>query len=456
MAVKSQTTRDALSVSAAIRLVKEELDALPLCIEGEVSQVSNKPGYKAVYFTIKDKSAALPCMMWVNRYSQANVELKVGALVRVTGKLSIYAAKGTMNFEVSSLKLAGEGDIRLKIAQLAEKLTKEGLTDVRRKRAIPALPEKIGLVTSPRGAAVHDVLRTLRRRYPFAQVLLAGVPVEGADAPRYLVAGMKTVVDAGAELVLVVRGGGSFEDLMPFNDERLARTIAACPVPVVTGIGHEPDTTIADLVSDLRCSTPTAAAEAVSPEDGYLENALTQSAAKMKSCVERKLHLETLRLDGQVRRSLFRDSQALLSQEWMGLDYSAERLSRAIPLNIMRDKSSLDAAQASLRKLSTTLVAVDKQRVADTSQRASKAIAANLDRFGARLSLAAAQVNSLSPLAVLGRGYSIVFNGEGGVVHNAGAVHVGDDVHVRLGKGSLSCKVNAIDAEDHAHDKEKQ
>ena len=456
MAGKSQTTRDALSVSAAIRLVKEELDALPLCIEGEVSQVSNKPGYKAVYFTIKDKSAALPCMMWVNRYAQANVELKVGALVRVTGKLSIYAAKGTMNFEVSSLKLAGEGDIRLKIAQLAEKLTKEGLTDVRRKRAIPALPERIGLVTSPRGAAVHDVLRTLRRRYPFAQVLLAGVPVEGADAPRYIVTGMKTVVDAGAELVLVVRGGGSFEDLMPFNDERLARTIAACPVPVVTGIGHEPDTTIADLVADLRCSTPTAAAEAVSPEDGYLDNVLTQSAVKMKSCVERKLRLEALRLDGQVRRSLFRDSQALLSQEWMGLDYSAERLSRAIPMNIMRDKSSLDAAQASLRKLSTTLVAADKQRVADISQRASKAVAANLDRFDAQLSLAAAQVNSLSPLAVLGRGYSIVFNGEGGVVHNANAVHVGDDVRIRLGQGSLSCKVNAVNVENHALEKEKQ
>ena len=456
MAEKSQAARDALSVSAAIRLVKEELDALPLCIEGEVSQVSNKPGYKAVYFTIKDKSAALPCMMWVNRYAQANVELKVGALVRVTGKLSIYAAKGTMNFEVSSLKLAGEGDIRLKIAQLAEKLTKEGLTDVRRKRAIPALPEKIGLVTSPRGAAVHDVLRTLRRRYPFAQVLLAGVPVEGADAPRYIVTGMKTVVDAGAELVLVVRGGGSFEDLMPFNDERLARTIAACPVPVVTGIGHEPDTTIADLVADLRCSTPTAAAEAVSPEDGYLDNVLTQSAVKMKSCVERKLRLEALRLDGQVRRSLFRDSQALLSQEWMGLDYSAERLSRAIPMNIMRDKSSLDAAQASLRKLSTTLVAADKQRVADISQRASKAVAANLDRFDAQLSLAAAQVNSLSPLAVLGRGYSIVFNGEGGVVHNANAVHVGDDVRIRLGQGSLSCKVNAVNVENHALEKEKQ
>ena len=266
----------------------------------------------------------------------------------------------------------------------------------------------------------------------------------------------KAVVDAGAELVLVVRGGGSFEDLMPFNDERLARTIAACPVPVVTGIGHEPDTTIADLVADLRCSTPTAAAEAVSPEDGYLDNVLTQSAVKMKSCVERKLHLEALRLDGQVRRSLFRDSQALLSQEWMGLDYSAERLSRAIPMNIMRDKSSLDAAQASLRKLSTTLVAADKQRVADISQRASKAVAANLDRFDAQLSLAAAQVNSLSPLAVLGRGYSIVFNGEGGVVHNANAVHVGDDVRIRLGQGSLSCKVNAVNVENHALEKEKQ
>ncbi len=418
----AEKTPEALSVSAAISLVKQELDALPLCIEGEVSQVSNKPGYKAVYFTIKDKSACLSCMMWMNQFVRMGIDLKLGTLVRVTGKLSIYAAKGTMNFNVSSLKLAGEGDIRLKIAQIAEKLAKEGLTSAERKRPLPYLPERIGLVTSPRGAAVHDVLRTLRRRYPSAHVLLAGVPVEGTDAPRNIMMGMKEVVMAGAQLVLVVRGGGSFEDLMPFNDEKLARAIVRCPVPIVTGIGHEPDTTIADLVADLRCSTPTAAAEAVSPGDGVLEESLDQSAAKLRFQLERLFRIEELRLKNLASRPLFKDSHALFSQAWMGIDYGAERLSRAIPANLSRDGQTLVLA----------------------GERLGRASDAAIKALQSQLALAAARMHSLSPLAVLGRGYSIAYDDQGKVIKDAQSVDPGDCISLRLSNGALSCSVRDV------------
>lgn len=444
-------SENTLSVSAALALANRHLKSFPLCIEGEVSQVSNKPGYKAVYFTIKDNAAALPCMMWVNKYVHAGVDLKVGALVRVTGNLSIYAVKGTMSFDVSSLQLAGEGDIRRKIELLKEKLAKEGLTDSTRKRALPYLPQRVGLVTSPRGAAVQDVLRTLRRRYPVAQVLLAGVPVEGAQAAQNVIAGINTVVQAGAQLVLVVRGGGSFEDLLPFNDEALARTIAACPVPVVTGIGHERDTTIADLVADMRCSTPTAAAEAISPEDGFLENALEQSAQKMKTQIERLIHVESLRLNAQAQRPLFKDSHALLYQECLGLDYCSERLARAIPANITRDENTLSSAQMRLEKLSSSLFMAFCQSLDAQQLRAHKAIAACLERSNAHLALCAAQIDSLSPLAVLGRGYSIVFNEAGTIVHDVYDVQVGDDVSVHLGKGSLSCTVSALHAPENTN-----
>ena len=246
----------ALSVSAAMGLAKNALEEVVVRLVGEVSEVNDKPGYKAVYFTVKDEKASLPCMMWMNRYQASGVALSVGALVELTGRFSLYAAKGRMNFDVFSVSLAGEGQLRLQVANLARELEAMGLMDPARKRPLPAYPETIGLVTSPRGAAVHDVLRTLRRRYPLARILFAGVPVEGPGAADGLVDGLAKVVFAGAEVVLLVRGGGSFEDLMPFNDRRLARTIAACPVPVVTGIGHEPDTSIADMVADVRVSTP--------------------------------------------------------------------------------------------------------------------------------------------------------------------------------------------------------
>lgn len=315
---------EALSVSGAMALAKGALEGVVVRLVGEVSEVSNKPGYKAVYFTVKDERAALPCMMWNNRFNAAGIALRVGQLVELTGRFTLYAPKGRMNFDVFSLSLAGEGRLRQQVAELARRLEAEGLMDPGRKRPLPAYPLAIGLVTSPRGDAVHDVLRTLRRRFPLSRVVLAGVAVEGAQAPAGIVEGLRRVVEAGVEMVLVVRGGGSFEDLMPFNDERLARTIARCPVPVVTGIGHEPDTSIADMVADVRASTPTAAAEAASPSRESLERHFAARARSLSVCAERALERAAADVRRCATRPLFRDAQLLFSVEAQTLDLAAE------------------------------------------------------------------------------------------------------------------------------------
>ena len=452
-----------LSVSGAMSLAKGALEDVSVRLVGEVSEVSSKAGYKAVYFTVKDEHAALPCMMWTNRYRSCGVELCVGQLVELFGRFTLYAAKGRMNFDVFSVKLAGEGDLRMRVAALARKFEAEGLTSRERKRPLPALPESVGLVTSPRGAAVHDVLRTLRRRYPMARVLLAGVPVEGANAPAGLAQGIGAVVSQGAEVVLLVRGGGSFEDLMPFNDEMLARTIAACPAPVVTGIGHEPDTTVADMVSDLRASTPTAAAEAVSPGPGELGGQVDACAGRMRGSLARRLDRSALVLQRYADRPVMRDPHAILSPWELGLDARHQRLARALPGALEKSRASLESSRSGLARAAKRFGDVERARIDTASGRLASGLArfverprADIDRqtealrrigpalveSGERdLGLAASRLNDLSPLATLSRGYAILRDEAGAVVKSAGQAPVGSAVEVTLRDGSLKCEV---------------
>ena len=437
---------EALSVSGAVAQAKGALESIVVRVVGEVSELSNKPGYKAVYFTIKDDKASLPCMMWNNRYQAAGVELRVGSLVEVTGRFTVWAPKGRMNFDVFSVSLSGEGELRLRVAQLARRLQAEGLMDPDRKRAVPAYPATVGVVTSPRGAAVHDVLRTLRRRFPVARVLLAGVPVEGEGAPAGIAEGLARVCAAGAEVVLVVRGGGSFEDLMPFNDESLARAIAAAPVPVVTGIGHEPDTTIADMVSDLRASTPTAAAEAASPARDALASAFSMRSSAMAGSVARTLE----RAWGAVRRiaerPVLESPEALLANEAQALDFAAMRLARAIPAGVTRDAARLESARARVFAAMPRLLAHEKaacDRAASAFRRVGSAVGAPFD---AALRLSASRLHDLSPLAVLARGYAIARSEDGSVVKSVGAVSRGDRLDVAVGDGAIACRVEETEA----------
>lgn len=408
-----------MTVSAAMALAKRSLESLTVTIVGEISEVSVKAGYKAAYFTVKDSSAALPCMMWNNRYRASGMQLAVGQLVQMTGRFTLYAAKGRMNFEVFSIALAGEGDLRLRVANIARKLQAEGLTDPARKRALPLYPERIGLVTSPRSAAVHDVLRTLRRRFPVARVLLAGVPVEGATAPAGIIEGLRAVVGAGAQVVLVVRGGGSFEDMMPFNDEALARAIAACPVPVVTGIGHEVDTSIADMVSDLRASTPTAAAEAVSPSRESLDALFSSREESLRSGSAFMLGQLKARLDRVADRPVFSDPMQLIAADAQALDVASERLSRALPNCMHRKGQALEAGRMRLAAVGPNL----------------------LSRFDNQMRSGASRLHDLSPVAVLGRGYSITRTADGDVVRSVSQAPAGSTVQVSVADGSMTCEV---------------
>lgn len=411
--------RRALSVSAAIRLTKSLLQEHTLCIEGEVSELNNKPGYKAVYFTIKDEDASLPCLMWKNRFQASGVDLRIGVKVQVTGKFTIFAPKGRMNFDVSRLVLAGEGDLRARVAQLAEKLRKEGLMNPERKRALPELPSVIGLVTSPRGAAVHDVLRTLRRRYPLACIVFAGVPVEGAMAAQTLSQALMEVAQSEAEVILLVRGGGSFEDLMPFNDEGLARTIASCPKPVVTGIGHEPDTSIADMVADVRASTPTGAAEAVSPHVDELRDLLASQAERLSSSLTNRIHRSVVYVDGIASRPLFKDPSTLYSAEMQTIDVFQGKMEQLGKTLTQQSFHSVELASSNLLRLGKAL----------------------LTPYQSHAAVITSRLHDLSPLKTLERGWSITRDTEGSVVKSISQVKPNDRISVQLIDGSLACRV---------------
>lgn len=465
-----------LTVTQAVMQAKGALEGIVVRIVGEVSELSNKRGYKAVYFTVKDASSALPCMMWNNRFRAAGVEMRVGSLVEITGRFTLYAAKGRMNFDVFSLKLAGEGDLRLKVANLAKKLAGEGLMDPARKRAVPPFSYRIGLVTSPRGAAVHDVLRTLRRRFPVAQVLFAGVPVEGANAPAGLIEGLRCVVSHGAQVVLLVRGGGSFEDLMPFNDESLARAIAACPVPVVTGIGHEPDTSIADMVADVRASTPTAAAETVSPARDALERTFHMRGRALASAASRSLDAARAALDRRADRAVFRVPEALLSERAQTLDWAEERLARAIPANIERDRAHVRELAGALLRAPREPLARNLRELDAKQDRLERALPARLERtadalaarrqalvrtggslvasFEAPMSMRALRLDDLSPLSVLARGYAIARSDDGAIVRSVVQAKPGDRINVSVSDGAFACRIEEANASSTSSGKE--
>lgn len=454
----------ALTVSEAMGFAKGALEARTLVVEGEVSEFNDKPGYKAAYFTIADATSPMSCMMWRNRYMASGIELRVGERVRVTGRFTVYVPKGRMQFEVFSLAPAGEGDLRQRVDRLARKLEAEGLMDPARKRQVPAFCQRVAVVTSPRGKAVHDVIRTLRRRNPLVELLVCGVAVEGADAPAQIVEGLRVAAEARPDAILLVRGGGSYEDLMPFNDERVARAVAACPVPVVTGIGHEPDTTICDMVGDLRRSTPTAAAESVAPAREELEALLAGQASRLAGSLAKSLDARARALEALASRPVMsRPLEGIVGRASADLDLAQDRLARAIPDMLDARRSQLDLACERLARAIPDAVAA--RRVAcETSRdrllRAGRTLTtpatarADLDAHrltslaesllaAPRRSLAvqAGRLDALSPLAVIARGYALATDDGGHVVSSVAQVSPGQRVDVRVSDGRIACEV---------------
>jgi exodeoxyribonuclease VII large subunit len=378
-----------LSVSSALHIAKDALKRCPLRIKGEVSGFKPHTTYRAFYFQLKDEQSCMEVTLWRNVYEKIGVALKDGMIIEIDGSFDVYTARGSMSFVPSTLRIAGEGDLRAQIAALANKLQAEGLMDEVRKKRPPRLPARVGVITSPNGAAVHDVLRTLSRRYPVAEVLFFGTPVEGAGAGQSLTHALQVADSHAPDVILLVRGGGSFEDLLPFSSESLARAIAAAVCPVVTGIGHEPDYSIADMVADFRASTPTAAAEAVVPARDELMAEL----------------------------DAYRDRMALpIDQYLLRIDTLQKRLEQAIPGRLDRDGVALD-------NLHQRFIGAGK-RLPEYSRN--------------RLAHLCAQLEALSPLKVLGRGYAAAFDATtDAVIDSIHKVAPGDEMIVKVADGSI-------------------
>ena len=412
-----------LTVTEAMTAAKRALEGVRLRVLGEVSEFNDKPGYKAAYFTVSDGGAAMPCLMWRDSYEASGVELRCGMLVELSGAFSAYVPKGRMQFQVRTLAPAGEGSLRLQVAALARTLEAEGLMRDERKRPLPAFPQRIALVTSPRGKAVHDVIRTLKRRYPLAELLIAGIAVEGDNAPAAIASGLEAASTSGADVILLVRGGGSYEDLMPFNAEQVARAIVRCPVPVVTGIGHEPDTSIADMVADLRASTPTAAAEAVSPSHDQLVLTLEREQRALATALRSRLATAAQQLARLAGRPVLRDPHAVLGPIAQAIDLAGMRLARALPERLARDTQATEYARGRLLRVGPAL----------------------LQRVSAAVAVGAARLDDLSPLAILRRGYAVCFTeDEAAVVTSVHDIKPGEGLVVRMRDGRVGASVKTL------------
>jgi exodeoxyribonuclease VII large subunit len=366
-----------------------------LWLRGEVSNLS-RASSGHLYFVLKDASAALKCVMWRSSVELLPWQPEHGAQVLARGRISVYPPNGVYQLQVEELHPAGLGDLHARFEELKERLQAEGLFRPERKRPLPSFPRLLGVVTSPQAAALSDVLQALRRRYPLVRVLLAPALVQGDMAPPQIVAALRAL-DArdDVDAILLVRGGGSLEELWAFNDERVARALAACRHPVVSGVGHETDFTIADFIADVRASTPTAAAELAVPDQADLR---------------RRIRLYARQVEDQVLR----------------------RLAEA--------RQGLERQQRSLARLSPRAqVEAGRQRLDELERRTGQALLHDLALKRAALERAQAQMLALSPQATLVRGYAIVRREDtGALVRRVNQVQAGDGLRIQVRDGELT------------------
>lgn len=432
-----------LTVSALNRLAREALEsALPLMwIGGEISNlVRAASGH--LYFTLKDTNAQVRCAMWRNRAQLLASRPENGMQVEVRALATLYEARGDYQLNVETLRPAGIGNLFEAFNRLKDKLAAEGLFDADSKRPLPRFPRAIGIITSPAAAALHDVLVTLRRRAPHLPIVLYPAPVQGSDAATRLTdavmkAGARVAQD-GVDVLLLVRGGGSLEDLWSFNDETLARALRTCPVPVISGVGHETDFTIADFAADLRAPTPTGAAELASADWHAAHQNIAALGAQLDRSIQRQLETLAQRLDRASLRLVH--PRERLSQAHIEIEAHAGRLKRAIHHQLERAHFRENALTLRLAGLQPN-VDTAQARVDEIERRLQRAARLDFNRRQTHLEALAAHLQHLSPESVLTRGYAIARDGQGRVLRSTHEVETGAVVDVQLSHGTLQTRV---------------
>lgn len=388
-------------VAEVNQLVKHLLDGEPMlssiCVRGELSNYKMYPSGHH-YFTLKDAEGALRCVMFKGAASKLRFRPENGMAVVASGRITVFPRDGAYQLYCNTLSPLGAGDLAVAFEQLKAKLQAEGLFDPAHKKPLPAYPERIAVVTSAAGAAVHDMIRILRRRYPLAKVILLPVRVQGAEAPPEI-AGAIRYADRWhiGDVIITGRGGGSMEDLWAFNDERVARAIYDCKTPIISAVGHEPDVTISDFVADARASTPSNAAEIAVPDRMDLTRQLRDMQVRLEQSQIARLESLRRRLETLADKRCLRDHGAYIQDQRMALVHLQQRL------------GDLAGAQ--------------------------------MGRKRQRFSAMAASLDALSPLAVLGRGYAVARNEQGTILKSWQDVTAGETVRVTLGEGGFSARV---------------
>ena len=451
-----QPKRDVYSVARLNREVRTLLEQGlgAIWIEAELSNFS-RPSSGHWYFSLKDREAQVRCAMFRQRNLSVRFTPKDGQLVLARARVGLYEPRGEYQLIVEHLEEAGVGALRREFERLRDKLAAEGLFASARKRPLPTLPRRIGVVTSPTGAALRDILHILRRRFVATEVLIYPSPVQGVAAVAEIVAAIDLAsARAEVDVLIVARGGGSLEDLWAFNDERVARAIHRCSMPVVTGIGHEVDFTIADFVADLRAPTPSGAAELAVPDGAAWAASLTKLAQRFTQTMSRQLRDEQTRYQRLRQRLRLAHPGMRLRQSAQRLDELDQRLLLTVRARLALDLGGLSDLRRRMTVASPVArVAAVGAQLAQGSNRLTSAAANVLQRAGHRVGLARRALHAVSPLATLSRGYAIVTLAESGrLVHDAAAVAEGAEIDAQLGKGRLRARVLQRSQNDAATD----
>lgn len=396
--------REPLSVSELNARIKGLIESDPVLgsvyVRGELSNYKVYPSGHH-YFTLKDAESSLRCVMFRSAASKLRFRPESGMRVTAWGRVAVYPRDGAYQLYCEGLMPEGAGDLQVAYEQLKAKLADEGLFDPSHKKPIPRYPERIAVITSSAGAAVHDIIRVLRKRWPVAKVVLLPVRVQGVEAPPEIAGALRYANKYRvADVIITGRGGGSIEDLWAFNDERVARAIYASELPVISAVGHEPDVTIADFVADLRAATPSNAAELVAPDMSELRDTLRSAAARLDQAVDRGLSQRRAALTELSSRRVMQSPTGFIDQRRLELDSIRLRLDAAATGRLNRERQEF-----------------------------------------ARL---AAKLDALSPLKVLGRGYSIALDAEGRAVRESGQLKAGDKLDLRLSRGGAKCLVESV------------
>jgi exodeoxyribonuclease VII large subunit len=436
--------RDIYTVSRLNREVRLLLERGfgSLWLEAEISNLA-RPGSGHWYFSLKDAGAQVRCAMFRQRNMLCAATPRDGQKVLVRARIGLYEPRGEYQLVIDHLEDAGLGALKRQFEELRARLAAEGLFATERKRALPGLPKRIGIITSPTGAAVRDIIHVLARRFPAVPVLIYPVPVQGAQAAAEITAALLLAGRrAECDVLILARGGGSLEDLWAFNDEGLARAIVASPIPVITGIGHEIDFTIADFAADVRAPTPSAAAELVVPDVEEWLHRVARAVARLQRAIRGGLQIHRERLTWLTGRAALVSPSARLTQQSQRLDELEQRLSRTVRRQLQELRARLHWLTGRAAVVSpANRLTQQALRLRNLEQRLERASRETLRRARDRLLPLVRTLNAVSPLATLERGYAIVSTEDGRILRDATNAQPGMTIEARLGKGRLRAKV---------------